>query len=216
MDDVCEGKDFSFPKQEEKILKLGTDVKVSETQLEKTKDLLKCPPFATGISQYGHILAGKIKDTVTRNRVMTGYHVTRPFDWDCHRLPVEHEIDIKLGIKSREDVINMGIDKYNEECRSIVTRYVGEWEKAITTIGRCIEFRNDFMNDFRNDNKTMDLKFMESVCYVFDQFFEKKPVYRGFKVPPQGRPRKVKGQEIREKRRERRRKPNHWFQGRGR
>lgn len=107
---------------------------------------------------------------------MTGHHVTRRFGWDCHGLPVEHEIDKKLGIQTREDVLKMGIDKYNEECRSIVTRYVEEWEKIITRTGRWIDFRNDY--------KTMDLKFMESVWWVFAQLFEKGLVYRGFKVMP--------------------------------
>lgn len=89
---------------------------------------------------------------------------------------MEHEIDKKLGIQTREDVLKMGIDKYNEECRSIVTRYVEEWEKIITRTGRWIDFRNDY--------KTMDLKFMESVWWVFAQLFEKGLVYRGFKVMP--------------------------------
>ncbi|KAF3445907.1 hypothetical protein FNV43_RR11084 [Rhamnella rubrinervis] len=87
------------------------------------------PPFATGLPHYGHILAGTIKDIVTRYQSMTGHHVTRRFGWDCHGLPVENEIDKKLGIKRRDDVLKLGIDKYNEECRSIVTRYVEEWEK---------------------------------------------------------------------------------------
>ncbi|XP_024982543.1 isoleucine--tRNA ligase, cytoplasmic [Cynara cardunculus var. scolymus] len=181
MDDVCEGKDFSFPKQEEKILQWWTEVKAFETQLEKTKGLPEYifydgPPFATGLPHYGHILAGTIKDIVTRYQTMTGHHVTRRFGWDCHGLPVEHEIDTKLGIKSREDVIKMGIDVYNEECRSIVTRYVGEWEKVITRTGRWIDFKNDY--------KTMDLNFMESVWWVFSQLHKKGLVYRGFKVMP--------------------------------
>lgn len=181
MDDVCEGKDFSFPKQEEKILQWWTEVKAFETQLEKTKGLPEYifydgPPFATGLPHYGHILAGTIKDIVTRYQTMTGHHVTRRFGWDCHGLPVEHEIDTKLGIKTREDVIKMGIDVYNEECRSIVTRYVGEWEKVITRTGRWIDFKNDY--------KTMDLNFMESVWWVFSQLHKKGLVYRGFKVMP--------------------------------
>ncbi|KAL8189430.1 hypothetical protein R6Q57_028996 [Mikania cordata] len=181
MEDVCEGKDFSFPKQEEQILQWWTDIKAFETQLEKTKDLPEYifydgPPFATGLPHYGHILAGTIKDIVTRYQTMTGHHVTRRFGWDCHGLPVEHEIDTKLGIKSREDVIRMGIDKYNEECRSIVSRYVGEWEKVITRTGRWIDFKNDY--------KTMDLKFMESVWWVFSELYKKNLVYRGFKVMP--------------------------------
>ncbi|XP_059654270.1 isoleucine--tRNA ligase, cytoplasmic-like [Cornus florida] len=181
MDDVCEGKDFSFPKQEEGILQWWTENNAFETQLDRTKDLPEYifydgPPFATGLPHYGHILAGTIKDIVTRYQTMTGHHVTRRFGWDCHGLPVEFEIDTKLGIKSREDVLKMGIDKYNEECRSIVTRYVDEWEKIVSRTGRWIDFKNDY--------KTMDLKFMESVWWVFSQLFEKGLVYRGFKVMP--------------------------------
>ncbi|KAL6342558.1 hypothetical protein AAG906_012415 [Vitis piasezkii] len=181
MEEVLESKDFSFPKQEENILELWSEIKAFETQLKRTENLPEYvfydgPPFATGLPHYGHILAGTIKDIVTRYQSMTGHHVTRRFGWDCHGLPVEHEIDKKLGIQTREDVLKMGIDKYNEECRSIVTRYVEEWEKIITRTGRWIDFRNDY--------KTMDLKFMESVWWVFAQLFERGLVYRGFKVMP--------------------------------
>jgi|TARA_B110000305_G_C19327120_1_gene582021 isoleucyl-tRNA synthetase len=72
------------------------------------------PPFATGLPHYGHILAGTIKDVVTRFACSTGHHVTRRFGWDCHGLPVEYEIDKKLGIKGKDDVLQFGIDKYNE------------------------------------------------------------------------------------------------------
>ncbi|KAK4268844.1 hypothetical protein QN277_022077 [Acacia crassicarpa] len=181
MDDVCEGKDFSFPKQEENILELWSEIKAFETQLARSANnpeyiFYDGPPFATGLPHYGHILAGTIKDIVTRYQTMIGHHVTRRFGWDCHGLPVENEIDKKLGIKKREDVLKMGIDKYNEECRSIVTRYVGEWEKVITRTGRWIDFRNDY--------KTMDIKFMESIWWVFAQLYEKGLVYKSFKVMP--------------------------------
>ncbi|KAL2455520.1 tRNA synthetase class I family protein [Abeliophyllum distichum] len=181
MEDVCEGKDFSFPLQEEKILSWWDETKAFETQLENTKHFPEYifydgPPFATGLPHYGHILAGTIKDIVTRYQSMTGHHVTRRFGWDCHGLPVEHEIDQKLKINSREDVIKMGIGNYNEECRAIVTRYVNEWEKTVVRMGRWIDFKNDY--------KTMDLNFMESVWWVFSQLFQKGLVYRGFKVMP--------------------------------
>ncbi|KAH6836839.1 tRNA synthetase class I L [Perilla frutescens var. hirtella] len=181
MDDVCEGKDFSFPSQEEKILAWWDEIDAFKTQLERTKKFPEYifydgPPFATGLPHYGHILAGTIKDIVTRYQSMTGHHVTRRFGWDCHGLPVEQEIDRKLGIKSKNDVIKMGIGNYNEECRGIVQRYVHEWEKTVVRMGRWIDFRNDY--------KTMDLKFMESVWWVFSQLFRKDLVYRGFKVMP--------------------------------
>ncbi|KAG6497050.1 hypothetical protein ZIOFF_044936 [Zingiber officinale] len=181
MEDVCEGKDFSFPKQEESILRFWSSIRAFETQLKRTESMPEYifydgPPFATGLPHYGHILAGTIKDVVTRYQSMNGRHVTRRFGWDCHGLPVEFEIDTKLGIRSREDVLAMGIAAYNEECRAIVTRYVNEWEETITRTGRWIDFKNDY--------KTMDLKFMESVWWVFAQLWKKELVYRGFKVMP--------------------------------
>ncbi|CAL8085613.1 unnamed protein product [Prunus armeniaca] len=181
MEEVCEGKDFSFPKQEDTILNLWSEIKAFETQLARTEGLPEYvfydgPPFATGLPHYGHILAGTIKDIITRFFSMTGHHVIRRFGWDCHGLPVENEIDRMLGIKRRDDVLKMGIDKYNEKCRGIVTRYVEEWEKVITRTGRWIDFKNDY--------KTMDLKFMESVWWVFAQLFQKGLVYKGFKVMP--------------------------------
>jgi isoleucyl-tRNA synthetase len=89
---------------------------------------------------------------------------------------VEYEIDKKLGIKTRDDVLAMGIDKYNEECRSIVMRYASEWRSIVHRLGRWIDFDNDY--------KTLDPTFMESVWWVFKQLYEKGLVYRGYKVMP--------------------------------
>lgn len=181
MEEVCEGKDFDFPQQEERILALWTALDAFHTQLKRSEGnpeyiFYDGPPFATGLPHYGHILAGTIKDIVTRFQTANGHHVTRRFGWDCHGLPVEYEIDQKLEIKSRQDVLKMGIDKYNEECRSIVMRYSKEWEKIVTRLGRWIDFENDY--------KTLDPQYMESVWWVFKQLFEKGLVYRGFKVMP--------------------------------
>jgi hypothetical protein len=179
MEDICEGKEDSVPRQEEKILHLWEELNAFETQLQRTEGkpeyiFYDGPPFATGLPHYGHILAGTIKDIVTRYQSARGHHVTRRFGWDCHGLPVEHEIDKKLGIRSKDDVLAMGIDKYNEECRSIVMRYSKEWEKTVTRMGRWIDFQNDY--------KTLDPEFMESVWWVFKQLFEKGYVYQGLKV----------------------------------
>lgn len=96
------------------------------------------PPFATGLPHYGHILAGTIKDIVTRYAHQQGFHVERRFGWDTHGLPVEFEIDKALGIKGPDDVMRLGIDKYNAECRKIVMRYANDWETIITRLGRWI------------------------------------------------------------------------------
>lgn len=77
------------------------------------------PPFATGLPHYGHILAGTIKDIVTRWAHQKGHYVERRFGWDTHGLPVEFEIDKTLGIKGPTDVHKMGIGNYNAECNFV-------------------------------------------------------------------------------------------------
>ncbi|KAG2607498.1 hypothetical protein PVAP13_4NG249900 [Panicum virgatum] len=181
MDDVCEGKDFSFPEQELRVLQLWKEIDAFHEQLRRTEGgeefvFYDGPPFATGLPHYGHILAGTIKDVVTRHQSMRGRHVSRRFGWDCHGLPVEFEIDKALGITNRQQVFDIGIAKYNETCRSIVTKYVSEWEAVVTRTGRWIDFKNDY--------KTMDINFMESVWWVFAQLWKKELVYKGFKVMP--------------------------------
>jgi isoleucyl-tRNA synthetase len=113
---------------------------------------------------------------VTRYASQTGHFVQRRAGWDCHGLPVEFEIDKMLGIKTREQVLEMGIANYNKECRGIVTRYTTEWETTVKRLGRWIDFEDDY--------KTMDPTFMESVWWVFKQLHEKGLVYQGHKVMP--------------------------------
>jgi isoleucyl-tRNA synthetase len=171
----------SFPAEEEKTLEFWKQIDAFKTQLELTKDSPRFtfydgPPFATGLPHYGHLLAGTIKDIVTRYATTTGHFVERRFGWDTHGLPVEFEIDKKLGITGPADVEAMGIDKYNAECRAIVMRYAKEWESTVVRMGRWIDFENDY--------KTLNTSFMESVWWVFAQLYGKGQVYRGFKIMP--------------------------------
>ncbi|KAG6551039.1 hypothetical protein Mapa_007272 [Marchantia paleacea] len=181
MEEIIEGKDYSFPKEEEKTLEFWARIDAFQTQLKRSEGkpeyiFYDGPPFATGLPHYGHILAGTIKDVVTRFQTALGHHVTRRFGWDTHGLPVEYEIDQKLGIKTRDQVLEMGIDKYNDECLAIVMRYREQWRKVVSRVGRWIDFDNDY--------KTLDPSFMESVWWVFKQLVDKDLVYRGFKVMP--------------------------------
>ena len=172
---------LDFSKEEESILEFWEREKVFEKSLKLNENKPKFsfydgPPFATGLPHYGHLLAGTIKDVVTRFAHQRGYHVERRFGWDCHGLPVEYEIDQTLGIKGPEDVDRMGIAAYNAECRKIVMRYSSEWVRIVKRMGRWIDFENDY--------KTMYPQFMESVWWVFQQLFNKGLVYKGFKVMP--------------------------------
>lgn len=172
---------INFSAEEEKTLQYWTEIDAFQTSLKLSEGKAEYtfydgPPFATGLPHYGHILAGTIKDTVTRYAHQTGHYVSRRFGWDCHGLPVEYEIDKKLKITGRDMVLEMGVANYNAECKSIVQRYTAEWEKTVTRLGRWIDFKNDY--------KTMDPEYMESVWWVFQTMFKKGLVYRGYKVMP--------------------------------
>ncbi|KAI9355066.1 tRNA synthetases class I-domain-containing protein [Zopfochytrium polystomum] len=172
---------ISFPAEEHKVLEFWDKIDAFQTSLKlsegrKPYSFYDGPPFATGLPHYGHLLAGTIKDVVTRYAHQTGHYVERRFGWDCHGLPVEHEIDKKLGIKSVDDVMKMGIKAYNAECRAIVMKYSSEWEASVRRIGRWIDFKNDY--------KTLNTSFMESVWWVFKQLYEKGQVYKGFMIMP--------------------------------
>lgn len=172
---------FNFPKEEERVIGQWDDLDAFQTTLGLTKDLppfsfYDGPPFATGTPHYGHILASTVKDIIPRYASMNGHYVERRFGWDTHGLPVEYEIDKKLGITGKQDVMKLGIDNYNKECRAIVMRYAGEWRKTVKRLGRWIDMDNDY--------KTLYPEFMESVWWVFKELFDKNSVYRGLRVMP--------------------------------
>jgi len=182
VDDAATGDStINFPQEEEVIMKYWKRINAFRTSValnagKPEYTFYDGPPFATGLPHYGHILAGTIKDTVTRYAHQTGHSVPRRFGWDCHGLPVEYEIDKALGLSTRDEVLAMGIGTYNSHCRSIVQRYTREWETVVTRLGRWIDFDNDY--------RTMDAGFMESVWWVFKALHNKGLIYRGYKVMP--------------------------------
>ena len=139
----------NFPKEEERILEHWKEINAFLRQVELSKGkkpytFYDGPPFATGLPHYGHLLASTIKDIIPRYWSMKGRYVERRFGWDTHGVPIEHEIDKKLGISGRDAVLQMGIEKYNAECKAIVMRYASEWRQTIDRLGRWIDFDNDY------------------------------------------------------------------------
>ena len=172
---------FSFVEAEHQVLAFWKQHDVFSQSLAQTRDcppyiFYDGPPFATGLPHHGHLVGSTLKDIIPRYYTMQGRYVQRRFGWDCHGLPIEHEIDKKLGMSAQQAVEQLGIKGYNDECRGIVQRYTAEWEKTITRIGRWVDFRNDY--------KTMDPNFMESVWWVMKQLWQKGLVYQGVKVVP--------------------------------
>ena len=134
------------------------------------------PPFATGTPHYGHLLAGTIKDIVPRFWTMRGHHVERRFGWDCHGLPIEALAQDALGLSGAAAIAECGVDVFNDQCRKMVQTYVGEWRRTIARMGRWVDFDDDY--------KTMDVDFMESVWWVFQQLWQKGRIYRSYRIMP--------------------------------
>jgi len=131
------------------------------------------PPFATGTPHYGHIVASLMKDIVPRYWTMKGCRVERRWGWDCHGLPIENIVEKEMKTKSKKDIEKMGVDKFNEQCRSKVLVYAKEWEKTVRRMGRWVDMKNAY--------KTMDLDYMESVWWVFKELWDKGLIYKDYR-----------------------------------
>lgn len=134
------------------------------------------PPFANGLPHYGHLLTGYVKDIVPRYQTMRGKRVERRFGWDTHGLPAELEAMRLNGIKTTDEILEMGIDRFNDACRASVLKYTGEWRDYVTRQARWVDFDNDY--------RTMNPEFMESVLWAFKSLYEKGLIYEGFRVLP--------------------------------
>ncbi|MEP7330742.1 MAG: isoleucine--tRNA ligase [Terracoccus sp.] len=174
-----------FPDIEERVLKYwdadGTFVASVENRDAGTDGdnefvFYDGPPFANGLPHYGHLLTGYVKDIVPRYQTMRGKRVERRFGWDTHGLPAELEAQRQLGLKTKQDILDLGIDQFNEACRSSVLKYTGEWQEYVTRQARWVDFDNDY--------KTLDPGYMESVIWAFKTLHDKGLVYEGFRVLP--------------------------------
>ncbi|WP_298210680.1 isoleucine--tRNA ligase [Ferrimicrobium sp.] len=134
------------------------------------------PPFANGSPHYGHLLTGFVKDAIPRYQTMKGRVVERRFGWDCHGLPAEMAAEKELGVSGRDEVEQLGIDRFNDHCRSLVQRTTDDWFRYVTRQARWVDFIDSY--------KTMDISFMESVIWAFKRLHEKGLVYENYRVLP--------------------------------
>ncbi len=171
----------SFAQDERKLLELWKKLGAFERSVSQRKGapnfiFYDGPPFATGLPHYGHLVASTLKDIVPRYWTMRGYRVERRFGWDTHGLPIEMEIEKQLNLSGPQSIRELGIEKFNEACRASVLKYVDEWRRTVTRVGRWVDFDDDY--------KTMDLPFMESVWWVFGELWKKGLVTKGHRVMP--------------------------------
>jgi isoleucyl-tRNA synthetase len=170
---------IKLPEMEREVLKFWEENQVFEKSLENRKDapvysFYDGPPFATGTPHYGHLVGSVMKDAVPRYWTMKGFKVPRKWGWDCHGLPIENIAEKELGITRKKQIVEMGVDKFNEFCRTKVLKYTDEWKTVINRLGRWADMENSY--------KTMDLPFMESVWWVFKQLWGKGLIYEGYRI----------------------------------
>ena len=132
------------------------------------------PPFISGVPHHGTLLSSIVKDAVPRYQAMKGKHVERVWGWDCHGLPAERFSEKKLGLSSRQDVLDYGLEKYIVATREYMTQTAADWENVIDRVGRWVDFKGAY--------KTMDKDYMESVWWAFKTLYEKGKIYEGERV----------------------------------
>ena len=134
------------------------------------------PPTANGRPHVGHVLTRVMKDIIPRYKVMKGYKVIRKAGWDTHGLPVELEIEKKLGISGKEQIEEYGVEKFVKECKDSVFTYVNMWEKMTDQIGYWVDMEKPYV--------TYHNSYIESVWWALNQLWEKGLLYKGHKVMP--------------------------------
>ncbi len=168
----------SIAQMELDVLKFWQEAKIFEKTLSKDAPhgdyvFYDGPPFATGTPHYGHLVGSIMKDVVPRFATMRGYHVDRKWGWDCHGLPIENIVEKELGTKTKKDIEEIGIGKFNDLCRDRVSTYIEEWKRTISRLGRFVDMENSY--------RTMDLPFMESIWWAFKQLWDKDLIYKDYR-----------------------------------
>ncbi|WP_420434510.1 isoleucine--tRNA ligase [Hyphobacterium sp.] len=171
----------SLPEIEREILEFWDADKTFESSVEDRPEddqfvFYDGPPFANGLPHYGHLLTGFVKDVIPRYQTMKGKRVERRFGWDTHGLPAELAAEKEIGVSGRKAVLDLGIDKFNDACRTAVLRYTADWEEYVRRSARWVDTENAY--------KTLDLPFMESCIWAFKQLFDKGLVYKDYRVVP--------------------------------
>lgn len=173
---------INYPEIEERILKFWQENKIFDKSIS-TRDKSKSftfyegPPTANGKPGIHHVMSRTLKDLVCRYKTLQGFRVERKAGWDTHGLPVEIEVEKKLGIKHKSEVIDYGVEKYNQACRDSVFTYLDLWEKMTTRMGYWVDLSNPYI--------TLDNNYIESVWWALKTLFDKGLIYKDYKIVPQ-------------------------------
>ena len=172
---------MNFVEREKEIEKFWRDNDIFRKSMENRKEgetytFYDGPPTANGKPHIGHVLTRVIKDMIPRYQTMKGKMVPRKAGWDTHGLPVELEVEKLLGLDGKEQIEEYGLDPFIKKCKESVWKYKGMWEDFSETVG--------FWADMDNPYVTYDDNFIESEWWALKQIWDKKLLYKGFKIVP--------------------------------
>ncbi len=172
---------LNFVEREKKVEQLWKDKDIFRKSMENRKEgetytFYDGPPTANGKPHIGHVLTRVIKDMIPRYRAMKGYMVPRKAGWDTHGLPVELEVEKALGLNGKEEIEQYGLEPFIAHCKESVWKYKGMWEDFSNTVGFWADMDDPYVT-YHND-------FIESEWWALKQIWEKKLLYKGFKIVP--------------------------------
>ncbi len=173
--------DMRFVEREKEVRDFWKENRIFERSMEERKNgptytFYDGPPTANGKPHIGHVLTRVIKDMIPRYRTMKGYYVPRKAGWDTHGLPVELEVEKLLGLDGKEQIEEYGLSPFIDKCKESVWKYKGMWEDFSETVG--------FWADMDNPYVTYHDDFIESEWWALNQIWNKKLLYKGFKIVP--------------------------------
>ena len=172
---------MNFVEREKNTEKFWADNNIFKKSMEQRKQgetytFYDGPPTANGKPHIGHVLTRVIKDMIPRYRTMKGYMVPRKAGWDTHGLPVELEVEKKLGLDGKEQIEAYGMEPFIQQCKESVWKYKGMWEDFSSTVG--------FWADMENPYVTYDDNYIESEWWALKEIWNKNLLYKGFKIVP--------------------------------
>lgn len=172
---------LNFVEREKKTEKFWEENHIFQKSIDERKEgevytFYDGPPTANGKPHIGHVLTRVIKDMIPRYRTMKGYKVLRKAGWDTHGLPVELEVEKKLGLDGKEQIEEYGLEPFIKQCKESVWKYKGMWEDFSGTVG--------FWADMDDPYVTYDNNFIESEWWALKQIWEKGLLYKGHKIVP--------------------------------
>ncbi len=174
-------KDAPLPEKEKEIIEFWKEKDIPSKSRDRERDkkfgFTEGPPTANGLPHIGHVLTRLVKDTFLRYKTMDGYQVVPNIaGWDTHGLPVEIEVEKELGIDSKDEIEEYGLEKFNEMCKESVFRYEKDWRKMSERLGFWIDYDNAYI--------TMDDNYIESVWWSLKQHWDNGLLEKGHKVVP--------------------------------